>query len=227
MESLNRNSRIAGFLYLAVILLGPIRLIYIPSVLFVSGNASATAHNIASHEFLFRSGIFADLLIGPLEILVVLALFRLLSGVDRTLATFMAIFGFADVPIYFVNTLNDVGALLSARGADLLSAFGQPQLDAMVMLFLNLHRYGVVVNEVFWGLWLMPFGILVYKSGFLPRILGAWLILNGFAYLAQNFTGILLPQTSDIVANVTLPLQFGEVAIALWLAIFGAKANFG
>lgn len=223
MGSLSRNARIAGLLYLALVLVGPIRLIYIPSVLFVSGNAAATAHNIASHEFLFRIGIFADLVTALLDIFVVLALYRLLNGVDRTLATIMVIFGFADVPIYFMNTLNDIGALLFARGGDLLSAFSQPQRDAMVTLSLNLHHYGIVVNEVFWGLWLLPFGILVYKSGFLPRILGVWLILNCFAYLAQVVTGILLPQYLDIVENIVFPVQFGEIAIVLWLIIMGAK----
>jgi hypothetical protein len=223
MGSLSKNARIAGLLYLALALVGPVRLVYIPSVLFVTGNAAATAHNVASHEALFRIGIFADLLTATLDIFVALALYRLLNGVDRTLATIMVILGCASVPIYFVNTLNDVAALLFARGADFLSVFGQSQRDAMVMLYVNLHHYGVVVNEVFWGLWLLPFGILVYKSGFLPRILGVWLILNCFAYLADDFTGVLLPQYANMVANFAFPLQFGEVAIMLWLVILGAK----
>jgi hypothetical protein len=223
MSSLNRNARIAGFLYLILILVGPIRLLYIPKVLFVSGNAAATAHNIASHEALFRIGIFSDLLTAILDIFVVLALYRLLNAVDRTSAIFMVIFGFADVPIYFVNTLNDFGALLFARGADFLSGFGQAQREAMTLFFVNLHHYGAVVNEVFWGLWLLPFGILVYKSGFLPRILGVWLMLNCLAYLAEVIAGVLLPQYVDVVGNIAFPLQFGEIAIMLWLVFMGAK----
>ena len=93
----------------------------------------------------------------------------------------------------------------------------------MTMLFLSLHRYGVIVNEVFWGLWLLPFSMLVYKSGFLPRVLGVWLVLNCFAYLAQSVTGILMPQYLNTVANVVFPLQLGEIAILLWLLIMGAK----
>lgn len=225
MTSLSRNARIAGLLYFMLALAGPVRLIYIPSVLFVSGNAAATTHNIASHELLFRFGIFADLAAATLDIFVVLALYRLLSGVDRTLATIMVVLGIVDVPIYFVNTLNDVGALLFARGSDFLSVFGQSQQEAMTMLFLNLHHYGVVVNEVFWGLWLLPFGILVYKSDFLPRILGVWLVLNCFAYLAQSVVGILLPQYLELVSNVAFPLQLGEIAILLWLLVMGAKEH--
>ena len=223
MSSLSRNARIAGLLYLSVVLFAPFSLIYIPNVLFVTGNGAATAHNIASHEFLFRAGILADLVGTTLWIFVVLALYRLLNGVDRTLAAIMVILGLAEVPISFINTLNDFGALLFARGPDFLSAFGQPQRDALVMLFINLRHYGVVVNEVFWGLWLLPFGILVYKSGFLPRILGVWLVLNCFAYLAQNVTGVLLPQFANNVANVAFPFELGELAIMLWLVIMGAK----
>lgn len=223
VDSLSRKARIAGVLYLALTIVGPVRLIYIPTVLFVSGNAAATAHNIATHEALFRLGMFTDLVAGTLDIFVVLALYRLLSVVDRNLATIMLIFGFMDVPIYFLNTLNDAGALLFAGGADFLSAFTQAQRDAMSLFFVNLHHYGVVVNEVFWGLWLLPFGLLVYKSGFLPRVLGIWLVLNCFAYLAQNVSGILFPQYADIVSTISFPVQFGEVAIMLWLIIMGAK----
>lgn len=222
VQSLNRNARVAGLLYLLLILAGPVRLLYIPNALFVE-DAATTAHNIASHEALFRFGIFADLVTATLDILVVLSLYRVLAGVDRTLATVMVAFGCADVPIYFVNTLNDVGALLFARGADFLSAFGEAQRIAMTMLFLNLHHYGVVVNEVFWGLWLLPFGILVYKSGFLPRILGIWIVLNCLAYLAQSVVGVLLPQYLGRVADFAFPLQFGEIAIMLWLLIIGVR----
>jgi hypothetical protein len=147
----------------------------------------------------------------------------LLAVVNRSLAMLMLVLGLIDVPIFFVNSLNDVGALLFARGADFLSAFGEPQRDAMVMLFLRLHHYGEVVNEVFWGLWLLPFGMLVYKSRFLPRLLGVWLMLNCFAYLAQNVTGILLPQYAAVVNKLSLPLQLGEVAIMLWLLLLGAN----
>ena len=224
MTTLSKNARIAGLLYFGLTLTGPVRLIYIPSVLFVSGSAAATAHNIASHDLLFRAGIFADLLSGVLNVFLALALYRLLAGVDRALAVTMVILGgILSVPIYFLNTLNDVGALLFAHGTDSLSAFSRPQQEAMTMLFVNLHHYGVLVNEVFWGLWLLPFGLLVYKSDFLPRILGVWLVVNCFAYLAQVVSGVLLPQFSETVANIALPVQFGEVAIMLWLIVIGAK----
>jgi len=225
MDQTNRNARVAGLLYLT--LLGaPLRLIYIPSKLIVTGNAAATANNIAAHETLFRLGIVSDLLTGTMVIFLTLALYRLLKGVDQDLARLMVILGSLMVtPIYFLNTLNDVAALLLVRGADFLSVFDKPQRDALAMLFLRLHHHGVVANEIFWGLWLIPFGILVFRSRLLPRILGAWLILNSLPYLATSVTGLLFPQYEATVWNIGFPLTLGEPAIMLWLLIRGVKVQ--
>ena len=223
MHSTKKNARVAGLLYLSL-MTAPLRLIYIPSVLFVQGNATATANNIAAHELLFRLGIVSDLFTGTMAIFLTLALYRLLKGVDQSLARLMVILGSLMVtPIYFINTLNDVAALLLVRGADFLSVFDKPQRDALAMLFLRLHHAGVVANEIFWGLWLFPFGVLVFRSRFLPRILGVWLIINCFAYLAVSFTGLLFPEYEAMVFNSAFPAMVGELAIMLWLLIMGAK----
>ena len=224
MSSTHNPGRVAGFLYLLLVVTAPLRLMYIPSTLFVRGDATATANNIAAHEWLFRMGIVADLLTGTIAIFVVLALYRLLKEVDQYLAALMVILGgLMVVPIYFLNTLNDAAALLLVRGADFLSVFEKPQRDALAMLFLRLHGHGVLASFIFAGLWLFPFGVLVYRSGFLPRILGVWLIINGFAYLTISFTGLLLPQYEDMVSNIAFPALLGELAIMLWLVIKGAK----
>ena len=224
MSSTHNPGRVAGFLYLLLVVTAPLRLMYIPSTLFVRGDATATANNIAAHEWLFRMGIVADLLTGTIAIFVVLALYRLLKEVDQHLAALMVILGgLMVVPIYFLNTLNDAAALMLVRGADFLSVFEKPQRDALAMLFLRLHHHGVVANEIFWGLWLFPFGVLVYRSRFLPRVLGVWLIVNGFAYLAVSFTGLLSPQYEDMVFKIAFPALVGEMAIMLWLVIKGAK----
>jgi hypothetical protein len=223
MTSLSRNARIAGLLYLTL-LTAPLRLIYIPSKLFVVGNASATATNIAAHETLFRLGILSDLFTATMAIFLTLALYRLFKGVDQALARLVVILGALMVtPICFLNTINDAAALLLARGADFLSAFDKPQRDALVMVFLRMHGQGILANEVFWGLWLFPFGLLVYRSVFLPRTLGVWLVLNCFAYLATSVTGILWPQYEQRGSNWVFPVMFGELAIMLWLIFMGAK----
>ncbi len=226
MHPTKKAAHVAGALYLLLAVTAPLRLLYIPSTLFVPGDAAATANNIAAHQALFRLGIFADLLTGAIAIFVVLALYRLLKEVNHGHAVLMVILGSLMVtPIYFLNTLNDAAALLLARGADFLSAFDKPQRDALTMLFLRLHHHGVVANQIFWGLWLFPFGLLVYRSRFLPRFLGVWLMINGFAYLAVSFTGLLVPQYEDIVSTFAWPPLLGEVATMLWLVIRGAKVQ--
>jgi len=225
MTSLNRNARTAGLLYLTL-LTAPLRLLYIPGKLFVAENASATANNIATHQTLFRLGILSDLFTATMAIFLTLALYRLFKDVDQSLARLMVILGALMVtPIYFLNTINDAAALLLARGPSFLSAIDKPQRDAFVMVFLRMHGQGILANEIFWGLWLFPFGLLVYRSGFLPRILGVWLMLNCFAYLATSVTGILWPSYEQRVSNWVFPIMFGELAIMLWLVIVGAKVK--
>jgi Domain of unknown function (DUF4386) len=223
LTSLSRNARVAGLLYILSSVFGVVRLIYIPNALIVHGNASATASNIAGHELLFRFGIVSYLLCSVLWIFLTLALYRLLKGVDQTLAVLMILGTLMVTPIFFINTANDAAALLFARGADFLSGFDKPQRDAFAMLFLNLHDHLDLANWFLGGLWFIPFGLLVYKSGFLPRVLGVWLIVVCFAYLAISFTGFLYPANEDKVANLARPFLLGEVAIMLWLAIMGAK----
>ncbi len=224
MISIRNPGRLAGFLYLLLVVIAPVRLLYIPGTLFVRGNATATADNIAAHESLFRLGIVCDLSCGTILIFLVLALYRLLKGVNQNQAVLMVILGgLIPAPIDFLNVLNDAAALMLARGADFLSAFEKPQRDALAMLFLRLHHQEVVAAEILWGLWLFPLAVLVYRSGFLPRFLGIWLALNGFAYLVLSLTGLLLPQYEDTVSNILFPVQLGEVAFMLWLVIKGAK----
>lgn len=223
MTSTKNPGRVAGFVYM-LLLAAPLRLIYIPTKLFVTGNATATAGNIAAHESLFRLGIVSDLFTGTMAIFVVLTFYRLLKGVDQLHAVLMVILGGLMVtPIYFLNVLNDAAALMLVRGAEFLSVFEKPQRDALAMLFLRLHHQGVLANEIFWGLWLFPLGILVFRSRFLPRFLGVWLIINGFAYVILSLTGFLSPDHEDVVSKIAFPAQLGEPALMLWLVIKGGK----
>lgn len=222
--TLSKNARVAGLLYLLGSLFGIVRLIYVPNTLFVYGNATATAKNIAEHELLFRFGIVSYLLCAALWILVTLALYRLFKGVNQGLAVLMVILGSLMVtPIFFVNTVNDAAALLFVRGGGYLSVFDKSQREALARLFLDLHHQLDLANEIFWGLWLIPYGLLVYKSRFLPRILGVWLIIACFAYLALSLTGFLLPAYEDQVNNVAQPILLGELATMLWLLIMGVN----
>jgi uncharacterized protein DUF4386 len=225
MTPTTRNARVAGGLYLLLSLAAPVRLLYIPGTLFVSGDATATAANIVAHESLFRLGILCDLFCGVILIFLVLALYRLFEGVDRKQAVLMVVLGgVMPATIDFLNVLNDAAALMLARGADFLSVFDKPQRDALALLFLRLHHQEIVAAEILWGLWLLPLAILVIRSRFLPRFLGFWLVLNGFAYLIVSLTGLLLPQYEGTVSNIAFPALLGELAFMLWLLIGGARA---
>lgn len=224
MSSTRNPGRVAGLWYLALTILGPLRLIYIPSKLFVPGNATATADNIVAHELLFRLGIAADLICAVILIFLVLAFYRLFKGVDQNLTVQVAIFGgVMPAVIYFVGVVNDLAALTLVRGSDFLSTFDKPQRDALAMLFLRLRDHQNTAAEILWGLWLIPLAILVYRSRFLPRFLGVWLAINGLAYLTMSFTGMLLPRYQGSVFTYSQPALAGELALTLWLVIKGAK----
>jgi hypothetical protein len=224
MTALSKKARVAGLLYIGASVIGVVRLLYVPSALFVTGNAAATANNIVAHESLFRVGIVTGLLASALWIFVPLALYRLLKDVDQGLAVVMVILGsLMQVPLFFVNSVTDAAALFFVRGADYLSIFDKPQRDAFARLFLDLHHQLDLANAIFWGLWLFPFGLLVYRSRFLPRILGAWLMIECFAWLAFSLTGILFPGHEDKVFSISQPLFLAELATMFWLLIMGAK----
>jgi len=224
MSSTHNPGRVAGLWYLLLIAIGPLFLIYIPNKLFVHGNAAATVNNIAAHERLFRFGILAELVGGVVLIFLVLAFYRLFQGVDQYLAVLVVILGgVLPAVIYFVNVVNEFGALMVAGGADFLSVFDKPQRDALAMVFLHLHGYQIDASLVLAGAWLFPLATLVYRSRFLPRFLGVWLALAGFGWLILSFTAILAPQYQDKLFSVFQPAFFGEIALTLWLVIKGAR----
>ena len=223
MSFTNNPGRFAGLLYVLTSIVGFFAMGYVPGRLIVHGNAAATANNIATFETLFRLGIAGDLIGHAGFIFVALALYDLLKGVDQRHASLMVILIVVSVPIAFLNELNSIAALVLVRGADFLSMFEKPQREALAMLFLNLHHSGFVVAEMFWGLWLFPLGLLVYRSRFLPRLLGIWLVFAGVAWVILSLTGLLLPQYEDKVDTYSQPAFFGEIALMLWLVIKGAR----
>jgi hypothetical protein len=196
---------------------------YVPSKLMVHGNAAATAGNIAASERLFRLGIAGELIVQAAFIFVALALYDLLKGVNRRHAALMLGLIVVSIPVAFLNELNAIAALILVRGADFLSIFEKEQRDALAMLFLDLHGYGFDLAGIFWGLWLFPLGLLVYRSGFFPRILGVLLMLNCFTYPVNSFMSLLLPRYADIVSRWMMPLSFGELVFMFCLLIMGAK----
>jgi hypothetical protein len=224
MDSTKKQARVAGVLYLGLGITAPIGLVYIPGKLIVPGDATATADRIRASESLVRLGIASELIHQVIVVFLVLALYRLFRTVNEALARQVVILGaLVSVPIVFVNVLNELAALVLAGGADFLSAFDRPQRDALAFLFLRLHGEGILVAAVFWGLWLFPFGLLVIRSGFIPRTLGVSMIVAGVAYLANSFTSLCLPQHEHLVRPLAGILELGELPIVFWLLIWGAR----
>ena len=220
-----KAARIAGVIYLAMVIVAPFSLIYVPSKLIVRGNALATADNILAHETMFRLSIFGDLIGHVIFICLAVALYRLLSNVNKTWAILMVSFVLVSAAVGFLNALNNIAAVILFRGGEFLDVIDKTQRDALGMLFVRLHSQGEFISEIFWGVWLFPFGLLVYRSGFLPRLLGVWLIVACFAWIALSITALFFPSHYGAAFTWLQPAFFAEMAIMLWLLIRGANLS--
>lgn len=225
MNSTRKTARIAGFLYLLLALTGAFSILYVPSALVVFGDAAATAENIASSQLLFRAGILSGIVSHVVFVLLVLVLYHLLREISRKQAMLMVALVVISVATGFVNTINQLGALIALSGAEFLSVFEEPELDALAYLFIRLHSHGIQIIQIFWGLWLFPFGLLVYQSRFIPKILGVLVIVAGVGYLLGTITFLILPQYQSTLSMLITLLEMGELPIILWLLIVGAKAQ--
>lgn len=223
MQPRKRTARLAGLLLLLGGITTPFSLIYLPKTLIVAGDATATANNVRAFETVLRIAITCDLVGVILFTLAVLTLYRLLEHVDNQLAVYMVVLWVVTVPITFINELNRIGALTLVSGASFLSAFTPGQTDALAMLLLRVFGQGIIVNQIFWGLWLVPYGILVYKSRFIPRVLGVFLIIAGIAYVSASVTELLSPLYARLVTGWLLMLGFGEAPILVWLLVKGVR----
>ncbi len=219
-----RPVRVAGLLYLLVAVTGAIGLL-VPLTLIVPGDAAATTDRIRASETLFRLAIASELIAAVSFIFLALALHRVFKEVDQGQAAQMVILALVSVPISFIAVASEIGALGLLSGADYLSVFVRPQLDALAYVFVRLHTQAVVVAEIFWGLWLFPLAALVLRSGFAPRALGVLLIVNGGAYVVASFTALLLPAYGSLVSIIAIvPEAIGEPAMIIWLLTTRAGA---
>jgi hypothetical protein len=198
--------------------------VYVPAAFLVAGDAAATAQRIVEGQFVYRVGILADLLSQILWIFLAVGLYGLLKDVNRRHATLMLASALVIVPIGFVDMLVQVPPLILLSGADFLSGFTKPQLESLAYSFVILRLNGLYIASAFWGLWLLPFGMLVIRSGFFPKVLGMLLILAGAAYLGSSFASIILPAQRQVVALAALPFYaVGELSMIVWLLVKGAN----
>lgn len=225
MHPLDKTARVAGFLYLLVVITGFFTIMYAPGKLFVAGDPTAVARNILAHQSLFRANLAISMFSELCFIGTALALYRLLRETGPRLAGAMVLLVLLCAPLAFAGIANEWATLTFLRGADFLAAFDPPQRNALAMMLIHLNEQADTVSQVFWGLWLLPLGWLVYRSGFLPRFLGAWLIVNGLAYVGLSATELFAPEILRTVSRITFPVLLGEVAFTLWLLLAGARSR--
>jgi len=223
-EATKRLARLAGAVYVSLGIATAIGYYHAP---LVQGDLRAIGRAITGTDLRFRIGGVSDVLSTVLAVPLALLLYQLLKPVHKTQAALMALLLLLAIPVSFVVALNYVAAQMLLSGAPEVSAFTGAQRDALGMLFLQLHTHGVLAVEIFWGLWLLPFGLLVIRSHFLPRVLGLLLIIAGVAYVAHSVTSLLLAGHRIILyERVTmLARAAGEFPIMLWLLIKGADAR--
>lgn len=226
IKSLKKQPRRAAILYFLNGLPAPFALLYVPSVLIVRGNAAATANNVRNSETFLRFGMAGELFSATLVIFAVLAFYTLFNAVSGKYARAMLVLMLISVPICYVNVLNDLAAITFARGPEFLSSFAQPQRDAFVLFFLRLHNQGLALAQIFWGLWLFPFGIAVIRSGFIPRFVGIAVMIAGFGYLISSSVSLFLPASAQGIGQLAMILGVGELAF-FWLLIWGAEPQPG
>lgn len=221
--SLKKTARFAGLLYLVLALLGYYALIYVPRKLIVRGNIAVTTHNLIDNEFLYRTGIASQLISVTVFLFFAFVLYKLLKGVNAQRAKLMVGLVLVQVPIVFLLETMAITALMVAKGQTSASTPIEDWRNVAV-LFLKIHSYGITVLEIFWGLWLIPFGQLVYKSIFIPRLLGTLLIMAGIGYTLDSFTFLLFPEYRGISQTAAFIFSgLGEGSTILWLLIIGVK----
>ena len=222
--ALKKTARIAGLWYLLLVIAGIYGIRYVQSQILVHGNAAGTTGNILSHQFLFRTGIFSSVIGNFIFLFLVLALYRLFKQVNGPIAKLMVLLVLVQMPISFVLEIFNFVSLMILKG-ETMKALQPVQKQDFAMLFLNIHTYGLNLLEVFWGIWLIPFGWLVYKSGFIPCIIGVLLIIGGITYMADSFVYMLFPEYSSFISRFMLLSSIGELTITLWLLIKGVKVQ--
>jgi hypothetical protein len=224
MTSPKALARIAGSLYLVVAVLGGFAELYVRSGIVVAGDAGGTADNIRGSATLFRVGFVGDLMQATLFLLTAMALYLLLRDVHELVARAMVVIVSVSVAIICLNLLNQYVALSVATGDEYTSTFGSAGSDALTGLFADMHAAGYLIAQLFFGLWLLPLGYLVYRSGYFPKVLGVLLAIGCFCYLADLFTHFLAPGIAESIEPlVVAPAAVGELSLVAWLLVKGVN----
>lgn len=217
-------ARIGGILYLMIIVAGAFGEIFVRGTLIVSGNAAATASNIMASQPLWRAGIAGDILVHVFDIPLMLILYLILKPASKNLALLAVLFNLIQTAVLVANKFNLLMPLFSLGNADYLNSFAPDQLHALTQVFVRVHGYGFGIGLIFFGFACLVYGILIFKSGYLPGILGIFMQIAGLSYLTNSFALLLAPKLASMMfPAILVPALVGELSLALWLLMKGVN----
>ena len=214
-------ARLGGLAYLLIIVAGAFGEMYVRNSIIVSGNATTTAGNILANPLLWRIGIAGDLLMHVCDVVVMMCIYVLLKPVNKNLALLAMLFNLIQTSVLVANKLNLLMPLLLLDNANYLNAFDPSQLQSLSYLFLKAHGYGFSIGLIFFGFVCLINGYLIFKSGFLPKLIGILIQIAGFCYLINSFAMIIAPKLSNF--SLLIPAFVGEFSFCLWLIIKGVN----
>lgn len=224
MGTNKKTARLAGLLWLLMFIFGPIAQI-IRDKLFITEDKVTTANNIIANNFLFRIGFVSDLIMMILFLLLPLVLYKLLSTINKNLAAVMVIFAIVGTAINMMNLLNEFSSLQFLSDVGYRKAFEAGQLQAQAMHSYNLYLHGYEIANVFFALWLLPLGLLVYKSRFIPKILGILLVVGGCGLFLEVFIHFLFPSFTGVTTIILIPQTIAEFSFLAWILIRGINES--
>ena len=225
MDTNKKIARVAGALYLIVVLTGMFSLGYVPAKVNVAGDIGKTIANIVTFETLYRLGIAAGMVCYVAFLILPFVLYRLLSSTHEKVAVMMVAFAVVSVPISFLNLQHKMTVLSLLTSTNYTDTIPTDHLHALIRTSLHNYNNGIELVSIFWGLWLLPFGYLVFKSGLLPKVFGVLLMAGCFGYLVNGFGALIYPPYDDtmVPSILSAPSGLGEIGICLWLLIMGAR----
>lgn len=226
-EKMNPNkktARIAGILFLMMVVFGIAAEILFRQKIFSSSDITVTANNILSNNFLYRAGILSDMLMSLSYLFTALVLYKLFSSVDKNMAATMVVFATAGSVLLLFNVLIEIAPLYILSSNDYLNGFEISQKQSLAMLFYNLYQHGYMIGQIFFALWVLPLGILIYKSGFIPKVIGVLFILETIFGLMSVIVHFLMPNAT--VENIMMiPMMIAEFSFMFYLLIRGINES--
>lgn len=217
-----KTARAAGVLYLLLAVMSAFGLMYVPSIITLTGDSVTVLNTIIANEWLFRLGIVSNLLTFTLNIFVAVFLYKLLKPVHKEAASLMVMLILVGVTFAMINELNHVALLILVNGVNYSAAFIADYMPILQTLFVRLYEYGFMIAHIFFGLWLFPLGYLVFISKYIPKFIGVLLVIAGFGYLIDFFLFFLFPEVTIKVSEFTF---IGEVIFIVWLLMQGLRGN--